>query len=780
MKKQNVIVNTLIVCLLIFGIINVSLFPYQNKYEDYKQLNTENDEGFNEIKNQASYTMTISSYGGDTVIYFIHERGSNYIEWDIDLKYDLSGTCANLWQMELWTFNNLQYSYSVETGQYVSNGNAEFFNRNAPPSKSISNDMYASQTCKSSLYLLNTSDGGVSDTTCNPGADGTTFNGADTLSSTINSFTGSGLMAYVYYLLRPSIILNSTFYNTLNTRIEIMDKESNQWIEYNYDSIVLTNPEYKCKIYSLDTNQLIYEDTDYILFANHRTINIDSVKFSNNDDETIIIDTQNNANFKGYYSFNENIVNTQPNESVWDFSTANDDRSYIHSSEDGHNKVLYSNSETMIDYSVKDYKVDGTLDWGNYTDPDLSEFSIESTYDVNVIAEKNQHENVLECSSEANDDYLYAYPDSSTETIIEYWHCSEKNINFVDMRDTSTIIGRIYFSEPNIYVYSGTSFYSVYSSYERGTWIHVRVEFNQNQSTYDVYLDAELVADDYDYYSTTGNGFLYSVNFRSRDGTILYLDSIAFAQDSNYRTFSNRIYQDYKSNTGIIQTNGSIDSAFNYWDYKTSEGATCEQWGNLTDPDLSEWTFYHMGGTIVDLENHRNVLKLNDTGAGLGYTTDDITEQTGTCTVEFWFYMVQQASTFQFMFRDGATNAWSLRINSTLGIELYSNGYSVDETGIYLKKNQWVNFGMVFTKNDDIEFYMNHDSIGILSTGNYDIDSIRIYNPAGPFEFYVDGLGYSWNSYSLYDNSYIYEWFDNSEANSSIDVLSEYYIIIMF
>jgi hypothetical protein len=165
---------------------------------------------------------------------------------------------------------------------------------------------------------------------------------------------GSPVAFDLRYLIEPAFALNSTYYTQKNTILETYTITSTPddstpeygWIEQSWDSVVLYHPNYKLRVRDLERN-LLYEDTAFQtmnMSTIRRTITINSLKIQNNAPEPINTSFyQSHGYYQGYWSFDNDTVNTQPQNLVFDQSF-----SYIQREYQNHSKILYLNGTAAI------------------------------------------------------------------------------------------------------------------------------------------------------------------------------------------------------------------------------------------------------------------------------------------------------------------------------------------------------------------------------------------------------------------------------------------------
>jgi len=226
---------------------------------------------------------------------FNHKKGNDFINWDIQslLKptYPTHFT-DECYSIDLPQITNASSFYNLdgETSTFtISFENREPQNSIAYSSTDI---MHGKSKNIYQGYLMNTTD------TMLWSRDASTIylNGVSIDGSSkwfLASLVG-GLTCELKYHFEPIIIINSSFYDFENTKIFINDKVSDNWIQQSFDSIVLNHPQYKLRIYDKNTNKLIFEDLEYQTFTIYRSIDIESFKIQNNDDETILFNANSN------------------------------------------------------------------------------------------------------------------------------------------------------------------------------------------------------------------------------------------------------------------------------------------------------------------------------------------------------------------------------------------------------------------------------------------------------------------------------------------------------
>lgn len=220
----------------------------------------------------------VSGFGWDEVgtadDVVVHYTLTNFTTNQYGQQYDLDGN-----SVDPNSLNNYTFSVSNDDSSLVSTGSPTYALYNAPHTGT---HFYWDVTFKSEFILHDLKTTGF---TYNYTFD--MYNPIDEYQyvecndAIIYTWTG------VVFSLEPIITIDSEHYNNLNTRIEYTTDGTN-WYETTYDSLTLDDYDYKARIYDAESNELIYEDNDYVNFTRIRNIEINSVKLTNNANEPII------------------------------------------------------------------------------------------------------------------------------------------------------------------------------------------------------------------------------------------------------------------------------------------------------------------------------------------------------------------------------------------------------------------------------------------------------------------------------------------------------------
>ena len=528
-----------------------------------------------------------------------------------------------------------------------------------------------------------------------------------------------------------------------------------------------------------------------------------SVDFNTNTDTyNLYVDREFMGNFS-FYAGSSGIDSFE----VITFEFGHNYNGYLDSlsySWDGHEQ--FSNIITTTNIKSEeseyiDYKVYGSLDWGTVENPDPNDewyhFSAENSLSI-IDFEGHSDVTKMNTSTYGGASHMYQFYEdvgSKTSGYVElYWYMIDVTNDmhfYLDNAIGSSFIGRIQIVVENGKFNWRSGIDSPVTDVEIcdaevNTWYHIRLEFDIVNKYNTITINGETyegIGYWYDGSYPTQVPYFKTIAFGTGSGsyTSMYIDSLSMSWDG-YEPSSNLLYDNYKGNldSNILDFGNVVDSPFNSWDYKTGQGSTCEQWGTYGSEDFTDFTIYEGTGYDVSVANevygHQNVLEIYDTVSNLVTIDSEFTTQTSGI-VDFWFKTSTLTSMSYFELHDGTTNCIYLRFDSG-NLESYSSStWNVLHSGIV--EDQWYHVSIDFDCTTDT-FDTNIDG-GSVSTGDafynlgISIDLFRIESSFGVVDtcnFYVDGIGYDWTSYSSNDNRYIDDWLDTSGSDCDVSLVN--------
>ncbi|MHA1251445.1 MAG: CBM96 family carbohydrate-binding protein, partial [Candidatus Helarchaeota archaeon] len=446
-----------------------------------------------------------------------------------------------------------------------------------------------------------------------------------------------------------------------------------------------------------------------------------------------------------YYNKSETIVPNEehfyPNNSRSEFnnSVINMEGNFSSLDDDYYEYRTYTSGDYNGTYSFNQY-VDGTT-LNDGIDFITSYGSGGGLSKVLIREEIDGHRKVLE-TSRGYDIYHDFAP--STNFTVEFWF-------------------RIEYAAATFYfwfyeVYKGVAYKRVYTGMHHGkfrdgpaetavygcsanTWYHLRWDFNGSSSTYDWYINGNLVADDSSYYYSGTN--IDRLSLRSTLDDKMWIDAYgSTAEDPNY----------------IIGSN--TKALFEKGNYPASYSFTNDVVGSFP----SGWTDYSdincLAKVIDEHSGHKKVLRIRDdnsTGEGGAYFTIDTTPN---LIIEFWIGISDTSKVGIVELKENGVLRVEFRISNKFFYRIPSGSYEVTTAGTVLALTLYHIKLVLDDSSSTFDCYVNgvFEGEGFywndVSTGINDI-RFRTGTSQEDYEIYVDAVGGNWDTnYKMGDNFY--------------------------
>lgn len=298
-----------------------------------------------------------------------------------------------------------------------------------------------------------------------------------------NSWNSYHLKLYMNFVLYPTLILNSTYYNFQNIKVQVYDKANAQWIEQDPNNLILNFPEYKMRIYDLNYN-LLYEDVDYVIFTNVRTITIDSLRLTNNAPEPVNMSLVENGHYQGKYSWGLDTPNLQPSN----VDEYGDEGSVsLQNEEAEYNKVIYVNSATSTQYGTNEFQIDSSLSdltISKAVNTDMLYLSAK-TLDTRTIS------NVLDVYDNNATASVYAEKSFQSASVLSGWIASNQtstDFGFYTY-DGGSNIGIFRIHPTNYFQWYDGAYKTVKSTISANHFYHFVLNYNFSSDTVQIFID---------------------------------------------------------------------------------------------------------------------------------------------------------------------------------------------------------------------------------------------------------------------------------------------------
>lgn len=667
-------------------------------------------------------------------IYYTQARGESYMDMEMNIYFEVdSGSIGD--HVFAVKIDNFVYDEprSIKTGEssvdylyYYTNNNFEIYGSSmnfvtlTSVTSQYSLPLAASTSLTYEVYYADASGG-----------------------TDYSTYTGSTSNLNQIYEFSPIININSTHYKPEDFRLEVYDKENLEWIPQNINDIQINHPEYKIRLYDKETNNLIYEDSEYVYTTVYRTVDINSTCFINNADEPIIFEAVNNGHYQSTanLSWDLETIGSQPDE----FEYSNNSNAHLVNEFENHNKIMTVQNNTYNHAWHEDvhpfdanfggwYKTVGTGCTVEY----LTSKTIDGITVNDII-----HFSDTSTSGNINS-YFYTKSGGflasglfSFSNLADYFE-----ISFYTNIESPTRIGYFRMSS-NMIRWLGTSYSDVDSSPEINTWYYFRCQFDIEEQ--EVYLQLR---------DLEGNTMGTAIGDFSTTMTspIIYMRLYTSTTDaSNLDNYYSSFYvgNDEEASYSQLKSGNSIKV-----DY-SEEIQNLVDWGSYNNPDYSEITPIYGDEYIVPEVAHRtNPIILNDDGE---IQISDI-ENSDSIECWIWFNDLVFSSGYNFItIEDGGiadslqvyfADGWMKVKNSSdtlwvLPIDLYTWYHIRIDYDLSTDWHLWVNGDQM--DQDGYSFRGNPTDFDNLNFWTYNVDANNI--------FVVDDIGIVSNGYENYANA---------------------------
>lgn len=643
---------------------------------------SENKDNFDKSPDSQAFVSSDINY-----VHFIHRRGDSRILWDFnwDGMYSVSDANVMWHSFSLGTFLSDLSPLVSDSTEFESNVQVNGYNvesSNVVP--------YVVGSTYVDSYLLNHTTSGT------PTPVQFSIEASDSVDFTASYFQNGGNFAVqdlnvdfefdMSYHFEPILEIDSEYYNLGNIRVYayslLQGTTDFQWFEQDPNAIILNHPNYRYKILDKNTNEIIYEDFDDVIFQTYREIEIDSIKITNNAGEPVNITAKfNSGHYKGFQSWNEFQPHSTDNDIIPNGQTI----PFIEPIIDGHRNVL------TVD------EINGN--WEGIVWRDICTARAESTIEFWVN---------IEDSGKNLGVYLWAGTGSYL-TIL----------NFNGTTKTITLTGHI----------------TTLGTYECNRWMHVKIYTNSGTQT-KIWLDDELIGD----WATSFNtGVIDSLMFIT-DATLAggkwYLDAIdSDLFDDDYYEGRNK---EQNSSTELIDNWNSYpcyEDEGHFQGYESFNGYV-DGSEPLKCMSGSSYSSYVRNSV---LDGHSNYVNIAEAGH-LHYEFADQDE----CSIEFYL-RVEGGSGWQPQIRLGSGGYMYRNLGNLIWYDYGSGGpdYVIISS---MNINQWYHIRATIDASSNIDFFIDGVDVGDYSCNSPDFEYLKFFSFSGCPDMYVDAIDYSWET----------------------------------
>jgi hypothetical protein len=182
------------------------------------------------------------------------------------------------------------------------------------------------------------------------------------------------------------------------------------------------------------------------------------------------------------------------------------------------------------------------------------------------------------------------------------------------------------------------------------------------------------------------------------------------------------------------------------------------------ESDTDDYTTSSCTVSIEDKEGHNDAVKMIATAnSGFAYISFD--EVTVSAVYDSWIYIPDGLSDIVYVvFRDGGSNIAFFQFEPDYDILTNTNQEGTSDSGVNYTPDTWFHVSFEWTKSGAVDFIIDGVSIENGKTiGANDIDRVlHLFTANGDF-YWIDSVGFDFNSYIQFSNYYYHLDDNNSE-----------------
>lgn len=665
LKKYKKFYSFLIIGLIVFSTINSFYQPEEISNELPEETSKELTKEKFEINSAYVGSLDVST------IFFEHVKGTIKLKVSCSFKYLEIDNAYDDEFAKSFVMRSLPNVYEVQTGELYSSdhlGLSQFsYHELHDGSYGQVLDGYSEQ------YITNYGDSDLNKYSPDFTVDKELNYGSS--SQTTDSDSASFML---YWNLQPIISLDSDYYNFDNVRYEVYDKIIASWTEFDPTDIILSHPEYKLRIYDKETNNLIFEDSDYQFFKYYREISLDTLKIQNNAPEPVSTSIRENGHYKGAYSFDLEEVNTQPSDFI--DTSGNGCLTYISDEIDGHNKVLTLDDQSATD-SCSIYR----------------EFNYQLNPTIEVWVAKSSLI-AVDCS--------FSFYEGSTRIISLYF--SDNNLEGHESDHILQIIDTDFFLNTN-------------------TFVHLKLVLNNYTNTYAIYRNEVLLEAAREYYENSTNGISKMlISTRTSHSNFQYhFDAFDFSWSPDY----------YEGRNLELNTSEDLWSweSFPEWEsgyYGVDENL--DDWVNSGN-DVCE--------IVSEIEDHKNVIHVEGDVNDKISKPYNTAQSSGDVEI-FIYKITSSRLEFRIWNTELFIDQFVCRVAFGNDLKIDFEGTTNDADIQNYILNTWIHIRIVWERDSTCTLYIDGIDISTRTGKDYDSRHFMLYNRYNDGQkYYIDGLG---------------------------------------
>jgi len=409
---------------------------------------------------------------------------------------------------------------------------------------------------------------------------------------------------------------------------------------------------------------------------------------------------------------------------------------------------------------------------------------------VEVIASLGGHRKLIEYT--ATLDYPYnrhSFLSPQANGTIEFWaYVEQTNLRcmlYVYDETVNDILMVAFHEGGNIQYYGGGGFIDTGFTYAADIWYHIKIEFDCIDNWH-LWIDGVSIDGGGGYVFQNNPTAMDGIYMRIKTGAVIYIDAWGESWDPFYTIGDNlepteRYYfigdnynwnyypatHDLENYDDTLSGNYYGSESFDYGTEPEVYYGTYDfrVYANGVEPN--GWTSTNDGGCtttiIASLDGHKKVLEIDDqNGVGLAKISNSFNVQTDG-TVEFWVQGNNIAvGNLQINLYEGAI--WCIRIRISGGNKIEQYNGTAWNTMVVFVEDIWYHIKLIFDDTaDTFEFFVDGVSkgdFGYQINSVVGLDELRFNTIDGHngFQYYIDAVGYSWDTTSHGGYGYTVGW----------------------